>query len=298
MSILDDLKKSAQQVAGNVKKSVIDDPYAAAKQKATSFLDSVYTNAKQSVKDSITTVVKKLPTGESEPIIIRFSPTVTPKNVYSKDANGVWRLTQEGATPTITPTPKTQVLAAETTAPATPKPQRFIKDAKGVWKLTSDPNEVNTADTPTPTTTPSPEQVKPLAIPGIRKDFQSVRTDIQKLIVQVFSDVPHEAVNISAGESSLNPGLVHVNGSNEAINVTSPEQLRQVIADAKAAGRSVDVGLFQINSKWQEANLAKWGYTIEDMLDPVKNIDAARRIYESHGNRWGTTWAANGGQYK
>ena len=85
-------------------------------------------------------------------------------------------------------------------------------------------------------------------------------------------DVANEAINIAARESGLNPKLVHPNDDTR---------------------KTTDYGLFQINDYWQRENLKKYGFTIEDMLDPEKATDFALKLYKAQGNKWGNTWAAN-----
>ncbi len=56
------------------------------------------------------------------------------------------------------------------------------------------------------------------------------------------------------------------------------DNVPKAVAVARAAlhwGHSVDLGYMQINT----ANLPWLGYTIEDMFDPCKNIEAGARIF-------------------
>lgn len=55
--------------------------------------------------------------------------------------------------------------------------------------------------------------------------------------------------------------------------------------DPKAISKTGDYGLFQINAYWQRFRLIKLGYTIEDLLDPIKNTIVAIDIWNEQAFR-------------
>jgi type IV secretion system protein VirB1 len=78
-------------------------------------------------------------------------------------------------------------------------------------------------------------------------------------------------------ESDGNPIALNINGLRRAVH---PRTLMEAAALARryiAEGYSVDLGLMQINSR----NLAVLGYTIEDALDPCRNVAAGGKIIQA-----------------
>lgn len=121
---LEDVRKSAEQLVGRPAVSPIrDDPYTAAKRKAYEFLDSIHGQAsaavdrgvksagqmiKQTASDTWTTVLKKLPTGESQPIVIRWA-TPTPFQAQAKEPTGQVKGAQAPKQPTPTAEPDQKI---------------------------------------------------------------------------------------------------------------------------------------------------------------------------------------------
>lgn len=89
-------------------------------------------------------------------------------------------------------------------------------------------------------------------------------------------------------ESGGNPLAVNVNkkdgvGYPLPRKFKSPDEAVRAAKKAIAAGHTVDLGVMQINS----ANLARLGYSVEDMFDPCKNLAAGSRILsESYALAW------------
>jgi type IV secretion system protein VirB1 len=83
-------------------------------------------------------------------------------------------------------------------------------------------------------------------------------------------------------ESGGNPLLLHVNGGSQPS--PAPQTKEEVVSLASrfiAEGKSVDLGLMQINSD----NLEWLGMSIEDTFDPCKNLAAGSRILEENYQR-------------
>jgi type IV secretion system protein VirB1 len=78
-------------------------------------------------------------------------------------------------------------------------------------------------------------------------------------------------------ESGFNPLAIGVNGLPRVIikTASAADAARQA-STLIAAGRSVDLGLAQINSK----NLHRLGLTVEDAFDPCRNLAAAARVLQ------------------
>ena len=56
------------------------------------------------------------------------------------------------------------------------------------------------------------------------------------------------------------------------------------------------IGLFQINAQAHGDKLAKLGYTVDDLRDPVKNAQVAKMVYDEVGGF--TPWSVyNQGKY-
>lgn len=76
-------------------------------------------------------------------------------------------------------------------------------------------------------------------------------------------------------ESADNPLAIHVNGIRvQPVPARNAEQAARAAETYIARGYSVDIGLMQVNSR----HLAALGVTVEQMLDPCRNITAAATI--------------------
>jgi len=78
-------------------------------------------------------------------------------------------------------------------------------------------------------------------------------------------------------ESSFDPLAIGVNGANRT--TLSPTSVADAVATASsliAAGRNIDLGIAQINSR----NLGWLGLSVADAFDPCRNLGAAARILE------------------
>jgi type IV secretion system protein VirB1 len=86
---------------------------------------------------------------------------------------------------------------------------------------------------------------------------------------------PETLLSVVQVESGFDPLAIGVNGK-PRISVSAATRTEAVSKASAliAAGRSVDLGLAQINSR----NLAWLGLTIEDAFDPCRNLAAAARV--------------------
>lgn len=86
---------------------------------------------------------------------------------------------------------------------------------------------------------------------------------------------PHTLLAIARVESGLDPLALGVNGADRPIARIG--DLNGAVAEAErwmASGRSVDLGLAQINSR----NLAALGLTVREAFDPCRNLAAGATV--------------------
>lgn len=92
------------------------------------------------------------------------------------------------------------------------------------------------------------------------------------------SVAPETLLSVVHVESRFDPLMIGINGLPH--QVVAPRSLADAVAQAKAligAGRSVDLGLAQINSK----NLGRLGLSVEAAFDPCQNLAAAARVLQA-----------------
>jgi type IV secretion system protein VirB1 len=88
---------------------------------------------------------------------------------------------------------------------------------------------------------------------------------------------PETLLSVVQVESSFNPLAIGVNGAPRTkVAATSPRDAVVQARGLMAAGRNIDLGLAQINSR----NLAWLGLTVEDAFDPCRNLAAAARVLQ------------------
>jgi type IV secretion system protein VirB1 len=91
------------------------------------------------------------------------------------------------------------------------------------------------------------------------------------------SVAPETLLSVVEVESRFDPLAIGVNGTPRV--VVAPRSIDDAVARAEAllaAGRSIDLGLAQINSK----NFAWLGLSLRDVFDPCTNLRAAARILQ------------------
>lgn len=103
-------------------------------------------------------------------------------------------------------------------------------------------------------------------------------------------DIPQPvALAIAKVESDFQPWALNIEG--RSFRFASREEVLSKAKEARAAGRSFDIGLMQVNDWW----LRKYGLSLEAALDPLANIYLGgwilKQELERHG---GETWAAVG----
>lgn len=92
------------------------------------------------------------------------------------------------------------------------------------------------------------------------------------------SVAPETLLSVVQVESSFNPLAINVNG---AADPPPPPTREEAIRTAEVLirqGRSVDLGLGQINSK----NLGWLGMSVADAFDPCRNLAGAARVLEAN----------------
>lgn len=88
---------------------------------------------------------------------------------------------------------------------------------------------------------------------------------------------PETMMAIVQVESRFNPLAIGVNGQPRiVVTARTPQEAAARASALIAAGRSVDLGLAQINS----ANLAWLGLSVEAAFDPCLNLAAAQRVLQ------------------
>jgi len=119
---------------------------------------------------------------------------------------------------------------------------------------------------------------------------------IAPLLVWAFLAVPAKAEDtppalldaIGIQESGMKPLAVNVTGKD--YYPASREEAIKIIRQAQAAGKSFDVGLYQINSWWME----RYGIPPESLLDPKINRQWGMFILSQEIARHGLNWKAVG----
>ena len=119
---------------------------------------------------------------------------------------------------------------------------------------------------------------------------------IALLLALVFPALPVQGADappalleaIGRQESGMNPLAVNVAGKEHYPD--SREEAMRIIRQAQAAGKSFDVGLYQINSWWMD----RYGIPPESLLDPAINRQWGLFILSQELARHGLNWQAVG----
>ncbi len=118
-------------------------------------------------------------------------------------------------------------------------------------------------------------------------------TERQAVIESLFDapcakyDVPKTlALAIARQESGCHPYILNVGGKD--VRPRSKDEAVRIACAAMRAGRSVDIGIMQINSFW----LRKYGWKVEQVLEPRNNVKVGVWILAQEIRRHGLTWRA------
>lgn len=88
---------------------------------------------------------------------------------------------------------------------------------------------------------------------------------------------PETMLSVVKVESRFNPWAINVNGAADPPPARSASEAIRIAETLIRQGRSVDLGLAQINSK----NLDWLGMTVADAFDPCRNLAGAARVLEA-----------------
>lgn len=88
---------------------------------------------------------------------------------------------------------------------------------------------------------------------------------------------PETMLSVVQVESRFNPLAINVNGAADPPAARTASEAIQTAEALIRQGRSVDLGLAQINSK----NLGWLGMTVADAFDPCRNLAGAARVLEA-----------------
>lgn len=91
------------------------------------------------------------------------------------------------------------------------------------------------------------------------------------------SVAPETMLSIVQVESHYNPLAINVNGAADPTPARTTEEAIRTAETLIRQGRSVDLGLAQINSK----NLGWLGMTVADAFDPCRNLTGAAKVLEA-----------------
>ena len=109
---------------------------------------------------------------------------------------------------------------------------------------------------PLPEPTPTPSMAP---TPTLRPDMP--QHQYGELFTKYFpQEEVNNAQNVAMGESTFNPQAIHVNENG-----------------------TKDYGLFQINEIHAPAIFKQFGYSMEDLLDPEKNVQIASWLFQQRG---------------
>src|SRR3990167_7991228 len=89
---------------------------------------------------------------------------------------------------------------------------------------------------------------------------------------------PETLLSVVQVESRFDPLAIGVNGKPRvSVSAATPKEAAAKASALIAAGRSIDLGLAQINSK----NLGWLGLSVEAAFDPCRNLAAAARVLQA-----------------
>jgi hypothetical protein len=114
---------------------------------------------------------------------------------------------------------------------------------------------------PLPPSQPTVQPAKPTAVPTPTLVPNMVQHPFIEPLKKYFPENElNNAQNVIMRESSFNPQAIHVNSNGTR-----------------------DIGLFQINDIHAPEIMKQFGYTMDDMLDPEKNMQVASWLFQQRG---------------
>lgn len=116
----------------------------------------------------------------------------------------------------------------------------------------------------------------------------TARADVFTRPARLLGVDPYLAMAVARVESDWHPWCVNIEGKD--YRAKSLAEAATIAKRALALGKSLDVGLMQINSYW----LRKWQLPLERVLDPVTNVTLGLCILKYEMRRYGSTWKAVG----
>jgi len=151
--------------------------------------------------------------------------------------------------------------------PKPPAIQPIVPPSSSTTTTTAAPTTTTTARARTAPTVAAATASRPLVVAPVG--------ELQDMIRQGFAqfgpEVAEEAVRVAGCESTGDPSGQHL--------------------DPNAVGDEGEIGLFQIHPKYHTARAAKFGWSMNDLFDPAKNIVVAVDILAEKRGRWSPTWS-------
>ena len=116
----------------------------------------------------------------------------------------------------------------------------------------------------------------------------TARADVFTRPARLLGVDPYLAMAVARVESDWHPWCVNIEGKD--YRAKSLAEAATLAKRALVLGKSLDVGLMQINSYW----LRKWQIPLERVLDPATNVTLGLCILKYEMRRYGSTWKAVG----
>lgn len=116
----------------------------------------------------------------------------------------------------------------------------------------------------------------------------TARADVFTRPARLLGVDPYLAMAVARVESDWHPWCVNIEGKD--YRAKSLAEAATIAKRALLQGKSLDVGLMQINSYW----LRKWQIPLERVLEPATNVTLGLCILKYEMRRYGSTWKAVG----
>ena len=116
----------------------------------------------------------------------------------------------------------------------------------------------------------------------------TARADVFTRPARLLGVDPYLAMAVARVESDWHPWCVNIEGKD--YRAKSLAEAATIAKRALLQGKSLDVGLMQINSYW----LRKWQIPLERVLEPATNVTLGLCILKYEMRRYRSTWKAVG----